>query len=264
MADNKKEKFSQKAFLVLKVKSMGVKESKDKVYNIYETKGTLMPDNVYFTISKIVRKTTLETSSKQADFLNGKVAEFESMMTSFQVAQSSKQDFYVTSRIAPSQTGTMFEQITSQRDGEGTVWFSASGFPSMLNHEVSEDGAVTFKFKTKDVLLSDMGKTKIEISMAVADEADTQLVLASGGNYSKELEVVIDEAHIGKAEIGQGYTFMLEFDKIENESNEADAWDEEAKPTYATTILKVKKVLGKVKGYTLENCVGDNVLDSYV
>lgn len=263
MADNK-NKFSQKAFIVLKVKSMGVKESKDKVYNIYETKGMLVPDNVYFTISKVVKKATLETSSKQADFLNGKIQEFTSMMSAFQGAQAAKEDYYVSVRIAPSSNGTLFEQITSQRDDEGTVWFSASGFPSFLAHE-KEDNEITLKFKTKDVKISEMGNTKIEVSMIVLDEADTQLVLSSGGDYPKELEVVIDDCHVGKAEIGQGYTFMLEFDKIENESNEdIDAWEEEAKPTYATTILKVKKVLGKVKGYVLEDGIGNDILDSYV
>lgn len=263
MAD--KKQFSQKAFLVLKVKSMGIKESKDKAYNIYETKGTLIPDNIYFTISKVVKKATLEAGTKQADFLNGKIQEFTSMMNAFQGAQTAKEDYYITTRIAPSQNGSMFEQITSQRDDEGTVWFSASGFPSFLAHEKTEEDGTVFKFKTKDVKLSDMSNTKIEVSMIVLDEADTQLTLTSGGDYPKELEIVIDECNMGKAEIGQGYTFMLEFDKIEVEdSEEYDSWEEEAKPTYATTILKLKKVLGKVKGYILEDGMNDNILDSYV
>lgn len=248
--------FSQKGYLIGKVKSMGIKESKDKVYNIYEAKVSLVPDNVHFTISKLVKKETLEQSSKQADFLNGKVEEFMSMVNAYNMAKQNNEDYYVSVNIKPSIKGkeiSMFDTITSTRDANGTLWFQASGFPSFVIHEKDEDGNISFVFKNKTVDIKDILPSKIEVTMVVADENETNLILSSADNYPKELEVVINEEHIGKAEIGQGYSFLLGFEKlsVDDEEDNGDGWEEEAKQTFPTTILKVKKVLGKVKGYTM-------------
>lgn len=259
--------FAQKAFILGKVKSMGIKEmttrSSGKENYVLEVKMNLVPDNVYFTVSKFMEKSVVGDGSKRGDFLQKAFDEFGSMMNQFKTSQAEGTDFFVSTNIKPSITGkgkeqktNMYDVFSSTQDENGTQWFSASGLVSVVPHDVVVDDAgvsqTILKFKTKNMNVTELAPTRIDVTMIVADEKDTQLTLTSGGDYPKELEVVIREDEVGKATIGQGYSFTLVFDKIEKVSTEDQSWDEEAKPDFATTILRVKKVLGKVTGYTLD------------
>lgn len=272
-------KFSQKAYILGKVKSMGIKEIKNestgKESHILETKMTIMPDNVHFTVSKFLDKNVTGDETKRGQFYQKAKDEFESMMNQFKIAQDEQKPFFVSTNLKPSVVGKgkdqeviMYDDITSTVDASGTTWFSAKGFVSMVPSEQVEDSdgniQTILKFKSKDMNITELQPTKIEVTMIIADENETQLTLTSGGDYPKELEVIIKDSEVGKATIGQGYTFILGFEKIEvgETEEEQNAWDDEAKPAFARTILKVKKVLGKVTGYVLED--GYSESDSYL
>lgn len=265
--------FEQKAYIIGRVKSMGIKnvesEKNGKSYVILESKVALVPDNVHMTISKLLSKEKIEAGGKAGDFLSGKVAEFESIMAQFNSSKDRNEDFYITANIKGKQEGKgkdkkviMYDALSSQDDGQN-IWFQASGFVSVLPYQLDEENSdVIFNFSTKDIKRSELKPTAIEVTMAVADIDENRILLTSGNDFPTELHIQLPEGKENKAEVGQGYKFLLNFVKIAAEDvaeeDEDASWEQEAKPNFGKTVLEVKKVLGKVQGYTIDGILGDD------
>ena len=271
--------YNQKAFIIGKIKSMGIKQvtvnkgtDREKENIVLETTMNIVPCGTYFKVSKMLGKDFIENTEH---WFHKKYVEFESMINQFNADKEAGKDVYCTYNVMPSTSGKgkdaktqMWDMITSSTTPDGTTFFQGSGFINFLPYEdktVGEDVERIFQFKTKDVNIKDIARPSIEISMIVANENGVELDLTSGGDYPKDLAVVIDESSVGKAQIGQGYKFMVQFEKLAVEDSTAeDDWENEAKPTFGKTILKVKKVLGKVNGYTLDEGFNQDVLGAYV
>jgi hypothetical protein len=266
--------FKQTVDLIIKVRSMQVKEVETEKgkFKILETKGTIQPNNFMVTVSKLIN-----VGKDVHPFIQGKIEEFETLVEKFN-AQDEEESMYVRSRFKPrpdkqdKKKLVQFDKISTDVLEDGREFTKVNAWVEELETEKNKDGedVIVFTFqdgKSKKVPLAEVNAS-IEVTMIVIgyNPETGRLELTSGDQYPTELVAYASPNAKGAPKVGQGYSFLMSFEKGKRISaadvaEEDFSWGEEkelnTKGSFEPDKIVVVKV-GSAKGYILEGLSGGN------
>lgn len=271
--------FKQTVDLIIKVRGMKVKEVETEKgkFKILETKGTIQPNNFMVTVSKLIN-----VGKEIHPFIQQKIEEFEELSERFNT-QDEGEALYVRSRFKPrpdkndKKKFVQFDKISTDVLEDGREFTKINAWVEELKTETDKDGEdlIVFEFadgNNKKVPLSEINAS-IEATMIVIgyNPETGRIELTSGGQYPTELVAYASTSAKGTPKVGQGYSFLMAFEKGKRISatdaiEEDLSWGEErevsSKGSFEPDKIVVLKV-GSAKGYFLEglNEQGDSMDD---
>ncbi len=252
--------FKQNMYGIIKVNSMAVKRTSTEKGNfiIMETKGTLVPDGVFVTVSKLIKD-----SADTHQFMRDKIAEFESMVVCFEADKAVKKNYYVSVQVKPREDKEkklqQYDKIRTETLDDGRIFIKIDGMVNNIPSEVIEDGTEVLKFKNKQVPVKDINPTILTFDMIYLSEDEDKITFTTEGNYPIELVAYKQETDVkvkGKGKVGQGYSITAEFSKGRmgkiNKENLVVNWDGEDNGVNEREPDKIKIIaVKKIPNYTL-------------
>jgi len=244
-------------------------EKDGKTAIVLETKGAIMPNGYLVTVSKYIN---IKPDLHQ--FIQDQIKEYKRIKEAFGNKPEGK-NFYVSVNIKPKIKGKVVEQydkVFMDVLDDGREFLKIDGWVNDLNTEHTDDGDfITYDFGpkgTKRISIDEISEPVLEATMIVLSQDNNgRIELTSAGNYPKTLIVYADpNATVkGKAKIGQGYNFLLGFEKgklIKNSAPEEKdltlSWDSVEKVEKANRGGKFEPdklviySVGLEKGFVLE------------
>ena len=263
--------FRQILSTVIKVKGMEVKEFDKKDGSgkliVLETKGTLVPEGVYVTVSKMISlKPNLHA------FIQGQIDKFKNDILTFDGNQETGIDTYAKVFFKPKEKKVgnvlkveQYDKIYTDILEDGREFLKIDSWVSLLESgKEGEREFVVFESMrgNKKIFIDQLTPSSLEVTMLVLSQQEDRVLLTSGGDYPKELVIYTNpESKVkGKAKIGQGYKFILGFTKGKRLGNIVTdeavdvSWDAPAAKSTGSSFEKDKLTIygvGIEKGFIL-------------